>query len=43
MFLVRYETKQDDCERAHAKKLLNLSAQDVSVIMLVVLTSIIYR
>jgi hypothetical protein len=32
MFSVRYETKPDDRERAHAKKLLDLSTWDVSVI-----------
>jgi hypothetical protein len=32
MFLVRYKTKPDDRERAHAKKLLDLSTRDVSVI-----------
>jgi hypothetical protein len=32
MFLVRYKTKPDDRKRAHAKKLLDLSAWDVSVV-----------
>jgi hypothetical protein len=41
MFSVRYETKPDDCKKTHAKKLLDLSAQDVLLrsIILVALTS----
>lgn len=43
MFSVRYKTKPNDHERAHAKKLLDLSTRDASVIMLVALTSMMCR